>query len=146
MKTQPLSERFPGIYQNFMINKQRVISIPVLQSRTGHLDTNQEGIHILEAIDSRIYIAYKKTKIEDTNLCIRDSKKQKRKKKTRGNSQIHLLIENESENQENLYTFAEKISNIINTQENIDDISAFLRQHTTQFTPVQQLRLQEEIS
>ena len=129
MTESHLQQTHPEKYQNFMINKQWVISLPILQSRTSHLEVEESGIHLREATKNRIYIAYQKNTTKN-NIIFFNRKSNTRKQKEVKNIEknvpgIQILLEEEREHipyQKELLLFAKKVTKSINKQENIDNI------------------------
>lgn len=151
MTESHLQQTHPEKYQNFMINKQWVISLPILQSRTSHLEVEESGIHLREATKNRIYIAYQKNTTKN-NIIFFNRKSNTRKQKEVKNIEknvpgIQILLEEEREHipyQKELLLFAKKVTKSINKQENIDNIWMHLRKDK-QRNDLEKCWIQEEI-
>jgi len=155
MKTNPLIQEYPEIYQNFMINKDRAISIPILQSRTGYLSSQDNWIQIREAKNNRIYIAFQKNTQNTKNLTFFDQKKKTRKKiqikkQKFNNKNISFLIEEEWSGisyQEEILKLANKLEEYLINNKNIWNIGDYLRGiHRENFSWLQNLRIQDQIN
>jgi len=135
MQTKKLLQYYPEVYQNFMIHKDRAISIPILQSRTNHLSTTKTGIHIREAKNNRIYIAYQKEWNKQQNMTFFNKRKNKREKTKIENKQFNLnklslLIEEEWDiihYQKEILELAKNLEKKLSHNENIWNLWEFLR-------------------
>lgn len=54
--------RTSNIFQNFMLNHDRVVSIPIIINRSAYLEDQQEGIGLYTASKARMFIGFKKWK------------------------------------------------------------------------------------